>query len=290
MRPLKPELLRTFVAVAEARSFTLAAQRLGLGQSTVSQHVKRLEDLLGRTVLARDTHGVSPTPDGDALLDFARQVLDAHERLDRFFGGSALRGRVRLGMSEDFVLAGLRDVLAEFTRRHPSVDLELTVGLSGLLYERFDAGDLDVILAKRRAGDRRGEVAWREPIVWIGRPGIRPDPGAPLPLLLFPPPSITRALALEALERAGRSWRVACTSGSLSGLYAAAQAGLGVAPHAARLVPPGLAVLPASRHLPELSEVDFVVIGPGRQHGAATALMEALLRHGGRVGEGDPPG
>ena len=225
---LNPDWLRSFVTVAETKSFTLAAQRLGLQQSTVSQHIKRLEEALRRNLLARDTHAVAPTMDGDALIDFARQVLEANERLTRFFTGSELRGRVRFGASEDFVMSGLEGVLIEFARRYASVDLELTVGLSGILYQRFDAGDLDVIFVKRRAGDARGQTAWRERLVWIGRPGIRPDPQLALPLVLYPPPSVSRALALDALERARRPWRIACTTGSLSGLYAAARAGLGV--------------------------------------------------------------
>ena len=283
---VNPELLRSFVAVAETRSFTLAAQRLGLRQSTVSQHVRRLEDALQRHLLARDTHSVAPTPDGDALLDFARQVLAANERIDHFLAGSELRGRIRFGVSEDFVQSGLTDVLAAFAQRHPSVDLELTVGLSGILYERYDAGELDVIFAKRRAGDSRGQIAWRERLVWVGRPDSRPDPQLPLPLVLYPPPSITRALALKALEASGRTWRVACTSGSLSGLHAAARAGLGVVPHSPRLVPAGLATLPPSRFLPELAEIEFVVIGPGAQHRIASALSEVVLGNTERLREG----
>ncbi|ONG58308.1 LysR family transcriptional regulator [Pseudoroseomonas deserti] len=272
-----PLLLRSFLAVAETRSFTRAAGRLGLRQSTVSQHIRKLEEQLGRALFARDTHAVGLTPDGDALVDFARQVLEAHARMQRFFEGSQLRGRIRLGASEDFVSAQLAQVLAEFTQAHSAVDLELTVGLSGILYERYDAGELDVIVVKRRAGDPRGQLAWREALAWVGRPGWRPDPALPLPLVLYPPPSITRALALAALEAAGRSWRVACSSASLSGLRAAAQAGLGVAPHSRRLLPPGLAPLPPSRHLPPLGEIEFVVIGPGPQHRVAAALIEALL-------------
>jgi DNA-binding transcriptional LysR family regulator len=285
---LDPDLLRSFVAVAEMKSFTLAAQRLGLRQSTVSQHIKRLEEALQRRLLARDTHAVAPTPEGDALVDFARQVLEANERIDRFFAGSELRGRIRFGASEDFVLSGLHDVLADFAQRHASVDLELTVGLSGILYERFDAGELDVIFVKRRTGDPRGQTAWRERLAWVGRSGIRPDPQLPLPLVLYPPPSITRALALEALERAGRAWRVACTSGSLSGIWAAARAGLGVAPHSARLIPPGLVALPSSRYLPELAEIEFVVIGPGQQHRIAAALMAVILDNANRLQQHQP--
>ena len=277
---LNPELLRSFVAVAETRSFTLAAQRLGLSQSTVSQHIKRLEEALRRHLLARDTHAVAPTPDGDALLDFARRVLDANERIDRFFAGSELRGRIRFGAAEVFALSGWQDdILADFAQRHPSVDLELTVGLSGVLYEKFDAGELDLIFVSRRKGDARGEVAWREQLVWVGRPGIRPDPQLPLPLVLYPPPSSSRAMTLDALEKAGRSWRAACTSGSLSGLCAAARAGLGVTPYSARLIPPGLVTLPVSRNLPELAEIEFRVVGPGQHHGIASALMATILRN-----------
>jgi DNA-binding transcriptional LysR family regulator len=286
---LNPELLQSFVAVAETRSFSLAAQRLGLRQSTISQHIKRLEEALQRRLFARDTHSVAPTPDGDALVDLARRVLDANGRIDRFLAGSELRGRIRFGASEDFVQGGLPEVLTDFAQRYSAVDLELTVGLSGILYERFDAGELDVIFAKRRAGDTRGQTAWREQLAWIGRPGIRPDPQQPLPLVLYPPPSITRALALGALEHAGRAWRIACTSGSLSGLCAAARAGLGVTPHSARLVPAGLDPLPTSRYLPELAEIEFVVIGPGPHHRIASALIAVILSSADRLRK-SPPG
>ena len=275
---ISPELLLAFVTVAEMRSFTLAARRLGLQQSTVSQYVKRLEMLLNRQLLARDTHSVSLTANGIALIERARDVLEANSRLQAALNGPSLHGHLRLGVSEDFAQSGLANVLTAFTQRHPTVDLTLTIGLSGVLYEGFDAGELDVIFVKRRRGDRRGEVVWREQLVWVGRPGFRPDPGTPLPLILYPPPSITRAVALAVLERAGRSWRVVCTSDSLSGIYAAAQAGLGVAPHSGLLVPPGLSSLAASRHLPELSEIEFVVIGPKAREEIADAVVDVILR------------
>ena len=73
--------LRSFVMVAQTRSFTLSAERLGLGQSTVSQHLQRLERGLGRRLIDRDTHAVRLTADGEALLPHARQLL-ALERQD----------------------------------------------------------------------------------------------------------------------------------------------------------------------------------------------------------------
>ncbi|GGE15192.1 LysR family transcriptional regulator [Aureimonas endophytica] len=275
---LAPDLLQALVAVAETGSFTAAARRLGLRQSTVSQRVRRLEAETGRRLFDRDTHRVALTPAGEAVLDHARRILALNERLQLHLAGVSLRGRLRFGASEDFVLSALPDVLAAFIRRHPEVDLELTAGLSETLRQSFDAGALDVILVKRGARDRGGRLAWQEPAAWVGRPDLDPDPGEPLPLLLYPPPSITRAMALDALDRAGRSWRVAFTSGSLSALSAAARAGIGVMPHSARLIPPGLGILPDKGGLPKLADLDFVVLGPGGRQPVAEALIAAILQ------------
>lgn len=275
---LDPVLLRSFVTVAEARSFTAAARQLGLRQSAVSQHLARLERRCGRRLLARDTHGVAPTPDGDALLPHAREVLAVGERIERYLSGVRLRGRVRFGVSEDFVSAALANVLARFAERHEGVDIELTVALSGQLHERYDAGDLDLILAKRREGSRRGRLVWTERLRWVGRRGLAPAEASPIPLVLYPAPSITRDIALRALAGAGRSWRATCTSTSLSGLHAAMAAGLGIAAHSHRLLPPGLVALDPLCGLPPLGAIDYVVVGGGSAAGAASAaLADAVL-------------
>jgi len=270
-----PNLLTTFVTVAKARSFTEAGRRLGLQQSTVSQHVRRLEEAASRRLFVRDTHSVALTADGDAMLGLALGILAANERARRYFAGSDLRGRVRFGASEDFVQSRLPEVLREFTRIHRAVDLELTVGLSGGLLEALDAGELDLVLAKRRPGEDRGQLVRREKLVWLGSDPALADPERPLPLILYPPPSISRAIALEVLERTGRSWRIVCTSSSFSGLNAAALAGLGITVQGDGFVPAGLTVLPG---LPDLGQIEFVIAGPGRTlRGPAEALATAVL-------------
>jgi DNA-binding transcriptional LysR family regulator len=224
-----PSHLRTFLAVAQTLSFTRAAHRLGVRQSTVSQHVRRLEDATGRPLFSRDTHSVELTEDGEAMLGFARRILEVHEQATAFFSGERPRGRLRFGASEDFVLTRLPEILEGFRYEHPEVDLELTVELSGVLHERLAAGKLDLVLAKRRPHDPHGQLVRADRLVWIGAERLRLDPDRPVPLIVYPPPGITRALALEALERQGRPWRIACTSGSLNGLIAAG-AGAGPGP------------------------------------------------------------
>jgi DNA-binding transcriptional LysR family regulator len=148
----------------------------------------------------------------------------------------------------------------------------------------LDAGELDLILAKRRAGDEKGQLVWRDRLIWVGAPDIRIDPVLPAPLILFPAPSITRSVALETLERGGRAWRIVCTSGSLSGVRAAALAGLGITLHARGLMPEGLAEVPWAARLPAAGEVAFVVqtwhLGA---RGPAAELAQAILSNGDRL-------
>ena len=113
---------------------------------------------------------VDLTEDGEAMLGFARTILQAHERAAAFFTGTRLRGRLRFGASEDFVLTRLPEILESFRRDHPEVELELTVELSGTLHRQLAAGRLDLVLAKRRTGDTHGELVWQDTLTWIGAP------------------------------------------------------------------------------------------------------------------------
>jgi DNA-binding transcriptional LysR family regulator len=277
-----PVHLDSFLAVARTRNFTEAGRQLGLQQSTVSQHIRKLEDSAGRRLFVRDTHNVTLTADGEAMTGFAYSILDTNRRARRYFAGSQVRGRVRFGTSEDFVSTRLPELLRDFVRQHALVDLELKVGVSAPLYEDLDAGLLDLVLAKRRPGDDRGRLVWRDRLAWVGAPGTQVE--APVPLILFNAPSITRTVALEALERAGLTWHIGCTSGSLSGLRAACLAGLGITAHARGLMPEGLVEMPAAFGLPELGDVEFVVMGArSGPSGPAAALASAILANGNRL-------
>jgi len=271
---LDPVLLRSFAAVADTLSFTRAAERLGVRQGTVSQHVRKLEETVDRTLFTRDTHTVALTADGEAMVEFATTILDAGGRALAHSRSVQVRGRLRLGLSEDLVVTRLTTILAGFRRRHPGVDLVLTVGLSETLEPALDTGDLDLIFAKRSPGRARGTAVWRDRFVWVSAPGFRLD-GGPVPLIAYPRPSLSRASAIAALEGAGMQWRRACTSSSLSGLRAAALAGLGVVAHAETLLPDGLVPFAG---LPDLDAFDFTLQTSRRSTSpAAGAMARAIL-------------
>ncbi|WP_031470800.1 LysR family transcriptional regulator [Sciscionella sediminilitoris] len=279
---LDPLLCRTFLAVAEHRSFTAAAGQLGCRQSTVSQHVRKLEAAVGATLFERDTHSVVPTVDGEAMVGFARSVVETGERALRHFAGAQLRGKVRFGASEDLVFTALPEILRRFRAHNPLVEVELTVELSDVLTERMRAGRLDLAIGKRFRGASHGRLLWRDRLAWVGSAATVLEPGQPVPLVQYPKPSVTRQLALEALEREGMSWRSVCRTSSLIGLRAAALAGLGVMLHASSLIPDGLVELPGSMGLPAPDEIEFVLLSKDAEpEGPAAALADAI---GGRLG------
>lgn len=170
MRPLPPELLRSFVAVAQSGSFTAASERVSLSQSTVSQHIRRLEELLDRPLFERDTRNVHLSQHGDALFRYAVRILELMDEAVTSVCGPPLSGKVRLAMSEDFASAHLTAALASFVQRNPEVELAISTGLSGDLFDALDEGRHDLVFAKRIAGSRRGRVIRSEPLYWCTGP------------------------------------------------------------------------------------------------------------------------
>ena len=274
-----PVLIHSFLAVADAGHFTAAARRLGLSQSTISQHVARLETEAGRRLLLRDTHSVSLTPDGEAMAVFGRRMVDAQTQALSYFGDSVLRGRLRFGVSEDLALSRLPEILRGFVAANPLVDLDLIVDLSHVLHDRLEAGRVDLIFTKLHGSAPRGQLVWRERLVWIGIVQTDLPADDPIPLVLYSSPtSITRRLATEALQRAGRTWRIACSTPSLTAASAAVQAGLGIMAQSPIVLRDGLVVL---ERLPALDTVDFVVIGRSAHlDGPAAALARLILQSG----------
>ena len=280
----EPELLRTFLAVAQSLSFTRAAQTLGIRQPTVSQHVRRLEDSVGRPLFLRDTRRVALTSDGEAMAGFARDILAAQERAVGYFTGSHLAGRLRFGVTDDLALTPLPRILRDFRQLYPRIDLELAVLQNDSLLRRIESGHLDVAFVKRSAGTptlAKGQLVRRDQLVWAGVDSLRLDPDQPVPLVVYQAPSLSRAVSVQALEKQGRRSRITCTVRGVNGVLAAVRAGLGITVMARTLMPSDLIELPAASGLPKLPHLDLVLLT--NRHApaeAATALTSAILASG----------
>lgn len=274
---LEIDLLRTFVIIAEAASFTRAAERLHRTQSTISLQVKRLEELIGRQLFERNARMVRLTADGEILLGYARRILQINEEAVARLTEPELEGTVRLGTPEDFATTHLPRVLARFARSNPRVALEVSCDLTLNLLADFECGEYDIVLLKREPeGPSVGVRVWREPLVWAALDRGIVQPERPLPLIVSPQPCVYRRRAIEALSKARRDWRIAYTSPSLAGAQAAVFAGLGVTVLPRQMVPGGLQVLGLQDDLPDLHDTEIALC---RQGDGLTKPAERLAEH-----------
>jgi DNA-binding transcriptional LysR family regulator len=183
---------------------------------------------------------------------------------------------VRLGLLPDFAETWLPPVLARFARDHPAARLEVQVDRGLAMLDALDRGRLDLALvfdADRPRGVRLADL----PMAWIARRGARWSPARGLPLVLLEAPCAFRTAALAALDRAGIRWHVAFTSQSLSGIWAAVGAGLGVTVRTPAGVPRALAVVDPAAGLPALPSIALWLHEAPASASPLVAELRALL-------------
>ncbi|MDP1610234.1 MAG: LysR family transcriptional regulator [Sulfuritalea sp.] len=160
MEQYEPNDLLIFARVAEAGSFSRAAERIGLPKSTVSRRIAFLEEQLGERLMLRTTRRLTLTEFGRQLLEHASQVAAEVDAVKALREHRQVRpsGRLRVSMPGDFATTLLTEMLAAFMALHPAVSLELDLSPRrvDLLGENFDLavrmGDLpdDALLAAKR--------------------------------------------------------------------------------------------------------------------------------------------
>lgn len=223
--------LQCFLAVAETRSFTKAASRVGRTQSAISQQIAKLENLIEKQLVSRGKE-LSLTPDGELFLGYAKRIYELHrESLDRF-KTPELQGELRFGLPEDFASIMLSDILVEFSRLHPRVMLNVECDLTLNLIERFHHDEFDLILTKSNEKYELsdGLNVWDEPVEWVGKKELLStlNEQAIIPLILSPTPCVYRGNVIESLNQHNLKWRLAFSSPSYAGKIAAVRAGLGI--------------------------------------------------------------
>ncbi|GAB0118235.1 LysR substrate-binding domain-containing protein [Acidisoma sp. 7E03] len=289
---LDPDLLRSFVLIAEERSFTRAAQVVGRTQSAVSMQMQRLEGTLGQQLFHRGRGGsVELTRHGQFLLERAREMLALNDDIWRTFHEPSVSGSVRLGTPDDYALRFLPRVLMRFSEVHPSVEVEVVCAPSNELVPRVQAGALDLALVSEGESARamEGEPLWRGPLVWVGSTRHVTHRLDPLPLALSDPSCCWRAAAEDALQTVGRRYRVAYSSAAQIGTLAPVLAGLAITISPATALPEGLVMLGPEEGLPPLPDFQVMMIRAreARQpvtDALATFISEVFLREAGRPG------
>ncbi|MBV8913450.1 MAG: LysR family transcriptional regulator [Acetobacteraceae bacterium] len=273
---LDPELLRTFVCIAEEGSFTRAGQRVGRTQSAVSMQLQRLEGQLGQRLISRGKGGaVHLTPHGQFLLERARELLTLNDEIWSSFKTPSVQGTVRLGTPDDYALRYLPQILRRFAESHPSVQVDVLCLPSHELVARLRDGELDLSLISE-GHEPPGSPAialWRAPLSWITSTRYAPHRQDPLPLALAAEHCAWRMAATRALDAAGRRYRIAYNSATQIGTHAPVIAGLAVTVSTTSWLPEGLRPLRPEEGLPPLPDFGILLLkGPEARQPVTDAL------------------
>jgi DNA-binding transcriptional LysR family regulator len=260
MQFLDPDLLRTFLAFVDGGSLARAAAIVARSPSAVTAQMQRLEEIVGAPLLATAGRGRSLTAAGEELVGHARRILSVHREAWLSLKGARADGQVALGATQDFADSGLPVLLRQFASSHPRVRIDLRIGRTAELTQAFEEGGIDVLIAMRQspAPDEAGVI--REPMLWMGAAGgLAGGSEAEVPLALLDAPCGFRSAATASLDQAGRSYRIAATSPSLSGLRAAVSAGIAVTVRTARWSDAGIGDVGQRHGLPALGHAEFTV-------------------------------
>lgn len=269
--------LLSFIAISETGSFTKAAKRVGRTQSAISQQIARLENFIGKQLVTRGKK-VTLTTDGEIFLSYAKKIFSLQcEAIDRF-KEPTLEGEVRIGVPEDFASLFLSDILADFSRVHPRILLNIECDLTINLLERFRKSEFDLVLLKLNSPEDfpNGIDVWSEPLRWVGS-FEELNLNEPTPLVLSPAPCVYRAAAIEALEKSGKSWRAVLISPSYAGKVAAVKAGLGITVMPANMIADDLEAITSS-YLPQLSHIHASLLKQRADIPAVNSLEAFIVR------------
>ncbi|MBR8176206.1 LysR family transcriptional regulator [Burkholderia ambifaria] len=277
-RSLEIDLLRSFVVIAEVRSLSRAAARVGRTQSALSQQMRRLEESVDQPLFQRTGRGVVLTHPGERLLVHAHRILRQHDEAMADLCGTGLSGTIRFGCPDDYAQVWLPSLLRQFSSQHPQAIVEVVCGPTPRLVEQLEKRAVDLAMISVPDDCATDDIIRREQLVWIGYPGLDAAQFEPLPLALSDPDTLDHIAACDTLNRAGRDYRVAYASSSLAGLIALVRSGQAFAVMTQTAVPADLAILAGDRGLPPLPAVGITLRFDRKRPSHLTAAFAEHIR------------
>ena len=274
---LPTELLRTFVSVFDLGGYTRAGEAVNRSQPAISLQMQRLEGLLDCKLVERDGRALKFTESGRMLAVYARQILRINDDAVAQFHQFDATGTLRIGLPTDFAIAFLQQTLTQFIGEHASVDLQISCDLSSQLCTQVDSESLDLAVAIVTEHQSQYLVkSWQVRPVWAVCGDVPLNDRQQVALLCHPEGCRYRERMVEALERAGKAWRIAYTSPDIAGLQSAVESGLGVTALTQKTLRPGMRVLGEADGFPTMKRIE---VGLFYKHPQLSPAGHKLAEH-----------
>lgn len=253
-----------------------AAARVGRTPSALSLQIKRLQQEIGTPIFRKRGRGLALTEAGEVALSYARRILDLNDELLETLQGANLAGQIRVGCAQDFASI-LPPALSRFAALYPRMQVELHVEGNAALVDAVANARIDLAVVVGHEGHQNARTVGRVDLVWISSPDFTRPLREPLALAALGAQCIFRRRAVEHLEAAGIPSRIAASSPSLNGVWAALLSGLGVTARTAFNLPDGLVAAPSLHQLPALGSLAVTLHRGAHTKGPAVDRMASLL-------------
>ena len=278
MQRLLHPSVRAFVALAESGTLAGAGEAVSRTPSAVSLQIAALERRLGRELFKRGARGMQLSAAGQVLLRHAHALLVAEQAAEADLKAIGLSGEVRFGMPQDFATTKLVRTLDRFRRSHSGVSVTAVIERNATIAALERRGELDLAILIARRAPARAQVSVERASHWYAHRSFewRRLRRRPLPLVLLDGPCIYRDDAIGALERAGIAWSVAFSTASVTAMWAAVAAGVGVTARMDLGAPRSVRLVDEELGLPALRSTVLSVVRPVVRPGAPSEAVDAL--------------
>jgi DNA-binding transcriptional LysR family regulator len=270
------DTLRTLSVAHDLGGLAQAAERLGRTPSAISLQMKRLQDDLGIALFRKRGRGLALTEAGEVALAYARRILAMNDELVDTMQGTNLAGHICVGCPQDFSPI-LPSVLSQFTSLYPRMQIELVIEGNGPLADAIEKSRIDLAAIIGHESRPAARTVGQLELVWIASSSFVAPQGQPLPLAVLGPQCAFRKCAIKHLEAANIPYRIAATSPSLDGLWAALAGGLGITARTAFNLREGLVSAQSLHHLPALGSLPVTLHRATHSNSVAAQRMALLL-------------
>src|SRR5882724_1712005 len=268
-RDIDLDLTRCFLTVVESGGFTQASKRLHVTQSGITLKIKRLEEQLNCRLFRRTTKPLELSHEGEIVLGYARRLLDLSQEMAQRVAKPKRTGALRMGVVDHFGPQLLPLWLAEFRETLPNVKIVSDIGLTHELLKDLEDDKFDLVIASagytamgeyKLAPSIQETHLQKEKMIWVQAENSRIDPSKdPLPLVMFGVKCRFRPIALEALQKARRTWEIVYVGGNLNSVQTAVEADLGLSVLSPLSLSEGIAIADKGAGLPKLASADLAI-------------------------------
>ncbi|MGE6436794.1 LysR family transcriptional regulator [Shewanella baltica] len=275
---LKIELLESFIAVAECGNMSKAADKVCRTQSTLSLQIKKLEEVVGQSLLLRDNKGTTLTESGSTLLNYAYKMMQLNSQAIHELKDSQNKEVIRLGVPTDYITCYLNSCLLEFIREFTCIELVIDTDVSGNLYKRLQQGEFDLIVATHWQAPANGELLFTRRFHWAAAKYGQAHKRNTVPMALYPENCPIRAQVFANHQLSMRPINVLLSTPSPHALCMAVENDLAIAPIAEFRINEHMQILNPYEHgLPPLPEFnESLYLNPETQTDATMQLITLI--------------